>query len=70
VRTWADLIQLAAVAIHWNSPAFVDDPAYPNYVIASDEDIDVRVLAHVVRGILELSCLKFDADGRLLPPDA
>jgi hypothetical protein len=29
-----------------------------------------RVLAHVVRGILELSDLKFNADGRLLPPGA
>lgn len=70
VSTWADLIQLAAIAVHWNSPVRLVDSGYPDDIIASDEAIDERVLAHVVRGILKLSGMKFDAEGRLLPQGA
>jgi hypothetical protein len=33
-------------------------------VIGRDEAMDVRVLAHLVRDVLDLAGLKFDADGR------
>ena len=40
---------------------------YPDNVIADDTATEMHepALAHVVRGILDLSGLKFDADGRL-----
>jgi hypothetical protein len=54
-------------AVHWNSLLSVFDPPYPDDIIASEQTLDVRVLAHGVGGILDLSGLKFDAKGRLLP---
>ena len=65
VRTWDDLIVRAAIAVHWN----VDDVLpYPDNVIPGSrhENFDLRALAHVVRGVLELAGLTFDADGRLI----
>jgi hypothetical protein len=63
VRTWDDLIVRAAIAVHWNGDNVLP---YPNDVISGNENFDYRALAHVVRGILDLAGLKFDADGRLL----
>jgi hypothetical protein len=72
VRDWGDVILRAAVAVHWNSPANVGDPPYPQNVLrfAVNDDphdgYDVHAVAHVIRGILDLARLSFDADGRLL----
>jgi hypothetical protein len=66
VRSWDELVERAAMAVHWNQ----DDEhiAYPDDVIASDDefDFDMRALAHVVRGILDLAGLQFDVEGRLI----
>jgi hypothetical protein len=69
LRSWNDLAVRAAMACLWNMPNRLGEPAYPDNVIAGDptRDFDARALAHVVRGILDLSGLKFDAEGRLLP---
>jgi hypothetical protein len=53
------------MAVHWNVE---EGPPYPDDVIAGDHesDFDTRALAHVVRGILDLAGLQFDAEGRLI----
>jgi hypothetical protein len=67
VRTWDDLIVRAAIAVRWSLPCDLDEPAYPDCVInGPNEDFDRRASAHVVRGILDLAGLKFDAEGRLI----
>jgi hypothetical protein len=65
--TLRDAIHRTAMAVHWNHPAKLDDPPFPDDVIAGDpnRNFDERALAHVVRGILDLAGLKFDADGRI-----
>ena len=68
VRTWDDLIVRAAIAMHWNEPLDPGDPAYPDDIISGnpEERFDARALAHVVRGVLDLAGLKFDAEGRCI----
>jgi hypothetical protein len=43
--------------------------AYPDFVIAGTDDpgFDKIAVAHVLRGILDMSGLRFDAEGGLLP---
>jgi hypothetical protein len=69
-----DLFPRLHMAAYWNSPGLVDDPAYPEDVIAATgpegEDglsMDDRALAFVVRGLLDLTGRRFDPAGRLLP---
>ena len=76
VRNWDDVILRAAVAVHWNSPLDAGDPAFPNDVLRHavkddpQDGYDVHAVAHVVRGVLDLAGLSFDAEGRLLPGGA
>jgi hypothetical protein len=61
-----ELLEVPRGALH---PAWTDwrARAYPNNVFADDDaSRDERSLAHMVRGILDLSGLKFDSEGRLL----
>jgi hypothetical protein len=58
VRTPGDLIERAAIAVHWYS----DD----GDLLSSPADPGEHALAAVVRGIIDLASLKFDAEGRLL----
>jgi hypothetical protein len=63
VRTWTDLVVCTAIAVHWNENAgSIDDPSYPHCVSARV----VCWLAQVVKGILDIAGLSFDADGRPL----
>jgi hypothetical protein len=69
VRSFDDLVVLAAVAAHWNAPTDADDPPYPQCVIDGDpsRSFDQRALAYLVKGILELARLRArDNEGRLL----
>jgi|SoiMethySBSTD1v2_1073268.scaffolds.fasta_scaffold481731_2 hypothetical protein len=76
VRNWGDVILRAAVAVHWNSPIALGDPAYPRNVLrlAVEDDpydgYDVHALAHVIRAILDLAGIRFDPEGRLLSTEA
>jgi hypothetical protein len=67
VRTWDDLVVRAAMAVHYNPPGRVGELAYPDNVLADGDEAsaDECSLAHVVRGILDLAGLKFDAEGQL-----
>jgi hypothetical protein len=66
VRTWEGLVERTAMAVHWSMPTTLDEPPYPDSVIADpSSDFEQRALAHVVRGILDLAGVKFDADGRI-----
>jgi hypothetical protein len=56
VRTPDDLVVRAAMAMHW----------YGNNEISNPSCTADHVLAAVVRGVLDLAGLKFDAEGRLL----
>jgi hypothetical protein len=72
VHALSDLLPRLLVATHWNSPGFPDDPAYPDNIIAEtgpagkELSMDERAVAFVIRGLLDLTGLKCDADGRLL----
>jgi hypothetical protein len=55
VRTPDDLVVRAAIAAHW----YGDEIRNPSFT-------EAHVLAAVVRGVLDLAGLKFDAEGRLL----
>jgi hypothetical protein len=71
VHTWDDLVVRAAIAVHWNSPDYDTDPAYPDDIVRvaiadNGRGYDDYALAHVVRGVLDLAGLTFDSDGRLL----
>ena len=50
--------------MRWILTVEINEATCPDSVIA-DPSFDQRALAHVVRGILDLAGLKFDADGRL-----
>jgi hypothetical protein len=66
IRGWEDLVVRTAMVVYWNS----EDRhiAYPDCVIARGGKycMDERAFAFLVRGILDLAGLKFDAEGRLL----
>jgi hypothetical protein len=57
VRTLDDLVVRAAIAVHWSGCDFRNP--YPDCT-------ERYALAAVVRGVLDLTGLKFDDDGRLL----
>jgi hypothetical protein len=66
-RGWEDLVLRAAMVVHLHS---VDRQiAYPECLIRQEDACtDERAVAFLVRGILDLAGLKFDAEGRLLDP--
>ena len=72
VRSWADVVLLAAVCVHWNTPGNADEPAYPDCVLAAgpEHQMDQYGTAKLVRAVLDLAGLRFDLDGRLLSPAA
>src|SRR5215813_4526969 len=51
VRSFDDLVVLAAVACHWNAPDGADDPPYLQCVIDGDPKVnfDARSLAYLVK---------------------
>lgn len=65
-----DLLVRVAMAVHRNSPGNIDapDPAYPDDVIAEGGkgQMDLYSVAFVLRGLLDITGLRFDANGRLL----
>jgi hypothetical protein len=66
--TFADFIVRLSMAIHWNSTP--PDPAYPDNMLNDPRaPYFQRALAHVVKGVLDLAGLKFDADGRCIAPE-
>lgn len=70
VQNLDDVLLRAAVCIHWNSPGMATDPAYPDDVLAEGPEcnMDAYSVAAVLRGLLDLSGLRFDQVGRLLSP--
>ena len=61
------MLLLLAVAVHWNDEGPRNGPGYPDDVLRTAPGCyATHALAHVVRGILDLTGLKFDAEGRLL----
>jgi hypothetical protein len=62
VRTWDDIIVRAAIAVHWHGPGC--DPAYPEHTIAIEDCCAEEALAHVVKGILDISGLRFELSER------
>jgi hypothetical protein len=70
VQSLDDVFVRLAVCVHWNSPLHIGDPAYPNCAVdpapVEGGDMDSRALAYLVRGLLDLTGLRFDQDGRLL----
>jgi hypothetical protein len=64
--TFADLVVRAAIAVHWNMPP-PNLPAYPDDVLNDPKTSrSQRALAQLVKGVLDLAGLKFDADVRCI----
>jgi hypothetical protein len=64
--TWDDLIVRAAIACHWCDPG-------PEEIIANtppNERFDDQAFAYLIKGILNMSGLRFDRDGRYIGPEA
>ena len=68
VQSLDDVLLRAAVCIHWNCPGMATDPAYPDDIIADgpEGNMDNYATAMVMRGLLDLTGLQFDPEGRLL----
>jgi hypothetical protein len=64
--TFDDLVLRTAVACFWNAPDSNDSLCLLSRSGDPDMALDERSLAHVVRGILDMAGLSFDADGRLI----
>ena len=67
VRSFDDLVVLAAVACHWNSNPDANQ-TYPQFMVDSDpgKSFDKRSLACLVQGVLNLARVRLDNEGRLL----
>jgi hypothetical protein len=52
--------------MRWILTVEINEAPCPDSVVIAEPSLDQRALVHVVRGILNLSGMKFDAEGRLI----
>jgi hypothetical protein len=67
VRSFADVVLRFGVAGYWNATGLLDHLVYNDDVIARCEarGFDEAGLAYLMRGLMDLTGIEFDADGRL-----